>query len=320
MNTPVLLMVFKKPNTTKKIFKALSEIGIKNLYISVNIPLKKNKQETIYNKEVKKIITKVNWDCNIKYKMRRKYVDAYTSYKEAIEWFFKMEKEGIILEDDTLPNKTFFYFFKKLLKKYRHNKKIPQICGSSFINQKKISGTNYFFSNHSLCWGYATWRRSIADYDEKMSKWPTIKKNNSFLNIINDKKFLSYWHDIFELQYKKKFKAWDYTWLYSNWAKNKLSIIPKKHLIQNIGFVKGATHTKIKYKDWYNDLKTEEMKINDIHPTILKPKTDYDKWLSKNVFRVEKFYLKKKMNKIKLFKKIKPFYQILKLMFRNLYT
>ena len=58
--------------------------------------------------------------------------------------------------------------------------------------------------------------------------------------------------------------------------KKKVSIIPKKHLVKNIGFVEYATHTKIKYKDWFNDLNTQEMKINNLDPETNKPNIKYD--------------------------------------------
>ena len=50
-------------------------------------------------------------------KKRTKFINAYDSYDQAIKWFFKNEKEGIILEDDTLPSKSFFIFCEKLLLK-----------------------------------------------------------------------------------------------------------------------------------------------------------------------------------------------------------
>ena len=305
-------MVYKKPGTTLEVVDTLRKSSIKKLYISINTPLKSYKEDIIKNNNVINIVKNINWDCAVKYKIRKKYVDPYTSYNEAIKWFFKNEKEGIILEDDTLPNKSFFLFCSELLKKYRNNKKIAQICGSSFLNQKSINRTNYFFSNYNLCWGYATWRRSIQDYDEHMKEWPEIKKNKVFTNIVNDKKFLSYWTDIFDTQYKKKFKAWDYRWLYSNWVKNKLSIIPKKHLVQNIGFVKEATHTKIKYKDWFHDLKTEEIKDIKHHPPLIVPEINYDKWLSYKVFNVDKFYMKKIIKSNRIYKILKSFFKTVK--------
>ncbi len=300
MKTPILLMVYIKPQTTLKVIKRLREVKAPKIYVSINIPLKNKKSEIKKNKEVIDLIKTINWNCKIILKKRKSHVDAYTSYKEAINWFFKNEKEGIILEDDTLPNKSFFYFCERMLKIYRNNKKISQICGSSFVNKIK-SRNKYSFSNYTLCWGYATWRRSIKDYDEKMLEWPRLKKENYLLKIVKDKKFVDYWSDIFDIQYSKTFKAWDYMWLYSNWKKKKLSVIPHRHLIKNIGFVKEATHTKMKYKDWYNDLETKEFEKLIFKKQPLKLDKKYDLWLSKNVFKINLIFLKKKLSILKKF-------------------
>ena len=109
----------------------------------------------------------------------------------------------------------------------------------------------------------------------------------------------SYWSEIFDdTQFTKKFRAWDYIWLYSNWSKNKISIVPKKHLVANIGFVKDATHTKIKYKDWFHELKTNELDITNLQPKLKTPDLNYDIWLSKNIFKVDKIYFRNKIFKI----------------------
>lgn len=299
MKTSILLMVYIKPSTTLKVINRLREIQAPKIYISINVPLKK-KFEIKKNKKVIEIIKTIDWKCKIVLKKRKKHVDAYTSYKDAINWFFKNENEGIILEDDTLPNKSFFYFCEKMLKIYRNDKRISQVCGSSFIN-KKIIKDKYSFSNYTLCWGYATWKRSIKDFDEKMKDWPYLKKNNYLFKIIKDKKFVEYWRDIFDIQYSKKFRAWDYIWLYSNWKKNKFSIIPHKHLIKNIGFVKEATHTKIRYKDWYNNLETEEFKNLSFKKKSLKLDISYDLWISKKIFKINTIYIKKKIQFLKKF-------------------
>jgi len=297
--TPILLMVYIKPSTTLKVINRLREIKPSKIYISINVPPKKH-FELKKNKKVIEITKTIDWKCKIVLKKRKKHVDAYTSYKDAINWFFKNENEGIILEDDTLPNKSFFYFCEKMLKIYRNDKRISQVCGSSFIN-KKITEDKYSFSNYTLCWGYATWKRSIKDFDEKMKDWPYLKKNNYLFQLIKDKKFVEYWSDIFDIQYSKKFRAWDYIWLYSNWKKNKFSIIPHKHLIKNIGFVKEATHTKIKYKDWYNNLETEEFNNLSIKKKPIKLDFSYDLWISKKIFKINTIYIKKKIQVLKKF-------------------
>lgn len=312
MKTPVLLMVYIKPETTIKVVEKLKEIRARKIYISINIPPNKNKSDIKKNLEVKKIIGNINWNCKIFIKQRKNHVNAYISYRDAINWFFKREKEGIVLEDDTVPNKSFFTFCAKMLKRYRNNYKISQICGSSFINKRTKKESSYFFSNYNLCWGYATWSRSIKDYDESMLNWPKMRKNNYLYKILNNKKFVSYWSEIFDIQFTNKFRAWDYIWLYSNWSKNKISIVPKKHLVANIGFVKDATHTKIKYKEWFHELKTNELDINNLQPKLKTPDLDYDSWLSKNIFKVDKIYLRNKLLKFNIIKKIEMIYRKLK--------
>ena len=83
--------------------------------------------------------------------------------------------------------------------------------------------------------------------------------------------------------------------------KKKYSIIPHKHLIKNIGFVKEATHTKIKYKDWYNNLETEEFKNLSIKKKSLKLDISYDLWISKKIFKINTIYMKKKFQFLKKF-------------------
>ena len=303
MKTSVLLLVYIKPSTTLQVINKLREVKASKIYISINVPPKKNKSEIIKNNKVIEIIDKIDWKCKIILKKRKKHIDAYNSYKSAINWFFKNENEGIILEDDTLPNKSFFYFCQKMLKIFKNDTRISQICGSSFINKK--SKYNYSFSNYTLCWGYATWKRSIKDFDEKMKDWPKFKKKNFLYGILKNKRFVDYWSNIFDIQYSKKFSAWDYIWLYSNWKKNKFSIIPHKHLIKNIGFVKDATHTKIRYRDWYNNFETSEFKTFNFKKQPIKLDSNYDLWLSKKIFKINLIYLKKKLF---FLKKIKNFF------------
>ena len=71
---------------------------------------------------------------------------------------------------------------------------------------------------------------------------------------------------------------------YIQTGQKKISIVPKRHLVSNIGFVKGATHTKMEYKEWFHDLKTSELHLNDLEPKLKKPNLDYDMWLSKETF------------------------------------
>jgi len=312
MKIPILIIVYTRPETTIQVFNSLKKVKAETIYVYQGIPnAKKNTEDYKNYLKVEKIIKDIDWDCKVKIK-KKKGVSSYDAWKLAVNWFFKNEEEGIILEDDVVPNKSFFLFCSKLLKKYRNNKNIAQICGTSFVNQGNITNESYFFSNYSIGWGWATWRRSIIDFDEKMKDWPKLKKNKTFKNIINDEKFLYYWSKVFDKQYKNISKAWDERWLYSNWKNNKLSIIPKKHLVKNIGFGKKALHTK--NKQWYSDLETQEINFINKHPKKILVNRKYDNWLNNHVYGVKFHYLKEKFLKNKILKS-KPVYSLIRIVF-----
>ncbi len=314
MNVPLLLLLYKKPETTIQVVNALKKVKPKLIYISINIPPKnKNKNDINKHNRVLKLINKIDWQCDLKIKKSKKHLNAYNSYKNAVKWFFKNEKEGIVLEDDTVPNKSFFIFCSKLLKRYRNNKKIAMICGTQF-NSGIIKKESYLFSYFPMMWGYATWRRTINDHDDKMKNWPRIKKN-FFSEFTNNKMFVKYWTKIFNDGYNKKFLAYDFQMMYSNLKNKKLSIIPKKNLVKNIGFVDEATHTKT--KQWYSEMET--YKLGNIkHPKIITPDPNYDNWINVNVFQIKHYYFIKKIKKYMIFRS-KIVFNISKTMYKIFY-
>jgi hypothetical protein len=293
--SPILILAYKRPDTTMHLINALRQVKPKLIYISINIPDKKNILDSEKNNKVLEIIKNINWKCKIKIN-KKNNLDSYSSYKHAISWFFKIEKEGIILEDDLIPHKSFFIFCSKLLKKYRHNKTITHINGTSFIHPSNKNKKNlFFFSNFFFSWGFATWRRAIIKHDEQMLDWPKLKKSSFLKRVNNSNFFLSYWKKIFNDQYLNKLKAWDYRWVYSNWKNKSLSIVPSVNLIKNIGFNKDATHTI--NKTWYSNFPIYNLKLSGRYPKIVKTNIDYDDWIVENFLsKQSKFYLFIKKN------------------------
>ena len=93
----------------------------------------------------------------------------------AIDWFFSQVEEGIILEDDCLPDQSFFPFCEKLLCYYRNDTRVMMIGGLNYVSGLEIK-ESYYFSKYYAIWGWATWKRAWRLYDKKLSGWPEFKK------------------------------------------------------------------------------------------------------------------------------------------------
>ncbi|WP_157572675.1 hypothetical protein [Nevskia soli] len=163
----------------------------------------------------------------------------------AISWFFEHEEEGIILEDDCLPASSFFGFCQELLKKYRHDHRIWQICGTAFVTDRlnRESSDSYLFSKYGPIWGWATWRRAWAYYNADMIDWPLMSKAPWFESAYEDTSEAKMRLELGNKLYFSKIDTWDYQWGFTKNFQSGLSAIPLSNMIVNIGFGSEATHT-----------------------------------------------------------------------------
>jgi len=91
-------------------------------------------------------------------KIRTNNLGCKLGVSDAINWFFEFNEFGIILEDDCLPNITFFSYCEELLNKYKDNMKIMHISGHKKIMGNFNSKESYYFSRIANIWGWSTWR------------------------------------------------------------------------------------------------------------------------------------------------------------------
>ena len=129
MNTPILFLVFNRPDTTKKVFESIKAIKPKRLYISCDGARLDNENDKEKIKEVKEIFKNIDWECQVYKRFRDKNLGCKLAVIDGINWFFDQEEEGIILEDDTLPSNSFYNFCEFMLEKYRENKVVMHIGG-----------------------------------------------------------------------------------------------------------------------------------------------------------------------------------------------
>lgn len=243
-NIPILLLIFNRPEMTFKVFEEIRRCSPAKLFIAADGPREGIIQDKEKCSQAREIIERVDWDCEVKTLLREHNLGCKVAVSSGIDWFFKNEEKGIILEDDALPDPTFFRFCEELLEYYKDDKRIMMISGDNFKFGRKRAEYSYYFSRYTLIWGWASWRRAWNYYDIGMKLWPEVRDNNLLFNILDNKRQVSYWSNIFEKSYNDKINAWSYQWLFACWLQNGLTILPKANLVSNIGFGRSGTHTR----------------------------------------------------------------------------
>jgi len=250
MRSPVLFLVFNRPDVTKVVFEQIRKSKPSKLYIAADGARVSKVGELERCEEVRRIVSEVDWECEVKTKFSSKNLGCKEAVSSAISWFFSNEKEGIILEDDCLPHTDFFRFCDELLEKYRDDQRVGAICGTNLYNLNCLSKNNYesdsyYFSKGASVWGWATWRRVWEEYDPKISEWSSLHKSLAFKSTFRRRK----WRLLiktFNSVYDEKVDTWDYQFGFLLLKTNRLCATSNINLIENIGFNEFGTHTKSK--------------------------------------------------------------------------
>ena len=87
-NTPILLIVFNRPEKTKKLFDIIKKIKPKKLFISADGPRKERIKDDLLCQKVRSIVKDIDWDCDYNYKFNDINQGCKVNVIKSIDWFF----------------------------------------------------------------------------------------------------------------------------------------------------------------------------------------------------------------------------------------
>ena len=246
LQTPVLLITFNRPFHTQKVFDIIRKQRPEQLFVFQDGPRTDNHDDLVKCSAVRKILEeRIDWDCKLFTYYSDRNLGCGPGPASGITWFFENVEQGIIIEDDALPNDDFFAYTEELLVKYK-NVEIIKVIGSMHLDGKNYGDGSYHFSmcNRNLCaWG--TWKRSWLSFNYHLNEVTEIDFKHTLKNYKTTYKEIDYWTEKF-LEIKKDCmndSSWDIQFIISIWLKKGLGIFPNVNLSTNIGFDSEATHT-----------------------------------------------------------------------------
>jgi hypothetical protein len=270
LNAAVLMLVFNRPEVTERVFQMVRRARPSRLYVSADGPRESVAGDPKKSAETRKIFDRIDWNCEVKTNFSDKNKGCRRAVAEGIDWFFANEEEGIILEDDCLPNISFFRFCSEMLERYRVDERIMHVNGNNYGTSKFIqSPYSYHFCSYAQVWGWATWRRAWLQYQKDLELWPMVRNGKWLRNMGWDKKE----YDIQIKKYermtgKNAIDTWDFQWHFTLFINNGLAISPKQNLVSNIGFGVDATHTRGQGSG-RSALPMQELSFPLVHPDFM---------------------------------------------------
>ncbi len=279
MNAPLLFLVFNRPAQTAKVFDEIRKAKPEKLFIAGDGPRPNHPGDMEKCKKVREIVSNIDWPCQVKTLFQDRNLGCKIGATTGITWFFDNVEEGIVLEDDCLPDQSFFPFCTELLERFRNNENISMICGCN-ESQMTSSPYSYIYSKYGHLWGWASWRRVWKQYDVSMKVWADPRNRQAIKRAMNDSEMWNSRAWSYIQTYKGIKDTWDFQWEAYRLLKGQYAVIPTVNMIENLGFGKDATHTTqtishliMPRQQMSFPLKhNPELKPNDLYDHTLRPK------------------------------------------------
>jgi hypothetical protein len=282
-NTPILFLIFNRPDTTFSVFEEIKKAKPKFLYIAADGPRAHVDNEDARCKETLEIIQQIDWPCELKTLIRKQNLGCKRAVSSAISWFFEHVEEGVILEDDCLPHPSFFPYCEQLLEKYRDDSRVYTIGGNNFQNGVSRGSGSYYFSYYPHIWGWATWKRAWNKYDVSIGDFEPQIMREKLRTVFNSKAEIEYWIKVLSKTKAGNINTWDYQLGYCIWKNGGLSITPNNNIVTNLGLQNNSTHYFL--NDSFKTFKNPEaIKFPLIHPPVEVMK-EADLFTYNNLFR-----------------------------------
>ncbi|MCX7127045.1 hypothetical protein [Aeromonas sp.] len=245
-DVPVVLIIFRRVESTLRVLERISSVKPNKLYI-LSDQGRTDVEKDMVEKCRSAVENAINWDCEVVKDYAMENRGVYENIALGVKRVFEVEDRAIVLEDDNLPETSFFWFCKKVLEYHEHNENVLWVCGTNYL-ENYSSNEDYLFTKNMMPCGWASWSKKFNKYYDDKFDAIDVRSNlkkikNSYLYRPLFKQDLMNWLDEkYRWQEYGKPSSWDYQMSLTMRAFDLYAIVPTLNQIKNIGFDNLATH------------------------------------------------------------------------------
>lgn len=282
LETPIALIVFNRPDTTRRVFEAIRLARPQRLFVIADAPRPDRDEEAERCAEALRVATAVDWDCQLEVDIATRNLGCRQRVSTGLDRVFATVERAIVLEDDCVPSPSFFRFCEELLERYADDLRVMAVSGDNYQFGADSGPDSYYFSRFNHVWGWATWRRAWALNDAQMRAWPSARAQQFLARTIERRSVAWYFARHFERVWRGDLDSWAFAWTFACWWHGGLTALPGKNLVRNIGFGAGATHTLARHPA--ETLEAAELEFPLRHPVGVVRNAEADRRTEDQVF------------------------------------
>ena len=244
LDTPVAMVVFNRPELTRRVFARVREARPKRLFVIADGPRAHIPEDQDKCAQTRAVFEGIDWNCKLETDYSECNLGCAERVQTGLGQVFDAVPEAIVIEDDILPHPTFFRYCTELLARYRNEPKVHAILGTKLPCEPRTDPYSYRFSRLFFCWGWAGYARAWRGVDKTLAAYPGLAAENWFARNIPDKRERLFYEDGFAAAHARRIVHWDWSVIFSAYVRGELFAVPDRNLISNIGWGPEGTQLK----------------------------------------------------------------------------
>ena len=271
---PVVLIIFRRCDTMPRIIQRLAKVKPRKVYILADEG--RNEKEIEQAHECRQTVESlINWDCEVVKNYAEENRGVYRNIGEGAKWVFEREEKAIFLEDDNLPETSFFRYADEMLEKYETAPEVLWICGTNYVTDMN-GKESYAFTQHLLPCGWASWStKFLKYYDGELSTFRDEAHKRKFYSSYSNR-WLAQWqyqsvrNEVERHERTGRFISWDYQMLWSVRSNGLYGVVPLRNQITNIGVdefsIHGGNSKNNVMTDRFCEVPSKQLDFPLVHP------------------------------------------------------
>ena len=279
LDVPVVLIVFNRPDHVAEVFDAVRAARPSTLLIVADGPRADHPDDLARCRAARAVVDHVDWPCEVLRNVSEDNLGCDLRVTSGLDWAFSHVERAIVLEDDIVPDPSFFPWCAAMLDRYRGSD-IMHISGRNDLGRWGPPDADHLVVRWGSVYGWATWASAWRSVDRDL----TIAGEpgaTTLLEAIGPDPLLQQHFRLHLANHvaavaENTQAAWDDTWRAAYILAGGWSVIPPVNLIRNCGFGDDATHTT--YRDDLGAALTcgEAPSVDPSRPRP-EPDPDYDR-------------------------------------------
>jgi hypothetical protein len=262
---PVLFLIHRRPSLAAQVLDAIRQARPACLLVAGDGP----EDDHLCQQTRREVLQGIDWSCQVQTRFSQTQLRCRKAVSTAIDWAFAQHERVIVVEDDCLPDVSFFQFCAELLERYEGKEDVMQISGCNESGCAPSTGHSYCASRFPSIWAWASWRRAWRHHDASMHAWHDLRKTTAWAKTCRFRGEASWRRALYDSACSGQVDAWSPAWNFAQHARHGITLIPSINLVANLGWGPDALHTR-DVDDPRSCMRSGQMTFPLHHPDLLK--------------------------------------------------